>query len=90
MKTAKKRTCSETPADRKLDPASDETLARYLPLVRFVAEKIHRRLPRDTDLESLTHSGFVGLLEALERFDSTRGVKFETKHPPIYRGWLDV
>ena len=78
MKTPKKRTCNETPADRKLDPASDETLARYLPLVRLLAGKIHRRLPLGTDLESLIHSGFVGLLEALERFDSTRGVAFET------------
>jgi RNA polymerase sigma factor FliA len=78
MKTAKKRNCSETPVDRKLDPAGDETLALYLPLVRFVAEKIHRRLPPGIDLESLIHSGFVGLLEALERFDSTRGVDFKT------------
>ena len=78
MKTVKKRTSGMTAAaDRKADPANDETLARYLPLVRFVAEKIHRRLPPGVDLESLIHSGVVGLLEALERFDPKRGVEFE-------------
>ena len=78
MKTAKKTTSSGAPAvDFKLDPARDETRERYLPLVRFVAEKIHRRLPPGVDLESLIHSGVVGLLEALERFDPKRGVEFE-------------
>ena len=54
-----------------------ETVEKYLPLVRFVAEKIHRRLPPGVDLESLIHSGVIGLLEALERFDPQRGVEFE-------------
>ncbi len=48
-----------------------------LPLVRSVAEKIHRRLPPGVDLTSLVHSGIVGLLEALGRFDPARGVAFE-------------
>jgi RNA polymerase sigma factor for flagellar operon FliA len=46
-------------------------------LVRFVAEKIHRRLPPGVDLESLIHSGVVGLLEAVQRFDPKRCVEFE-------------
>jgi RNA polymerase sigma factor FliA len=58
-------------------PISDELVTKYLPLVRYVAEKIHRRLPPGVDLESLVHSGVVGLLEALERFDPQRGVEFE-------------
>lgn len=61
----------------KLDPAGEDLITKYLPLVRFVAEKIHRRLPPGVDLESLVHSGVVGLLEALNRFDPKRGVEFE-------------
>jgi RNA polymerase sigma factor FliA len=61
----------------KIDPAKEELVTKYLPLVRFVAEKIHRRLPPGVDLESLIHSGVVGLLEALDRFDPKRGVEFE-------------
>jgi len=61
----------------KANGATEERVTQYLPLVRFVAEKIHRRLPPGVDLESLIHSGVVGLLEALERFDPNRGVEFE-------------
>jgi RNA polymerase sigma factor for flagellar operon FliA len=63
--------------NHKGDPAGEESITKYLPLVRFVAEKIHRRLPPGVDLESLVHSGVVGLLEALDRFDPKRGVEFE-------------
>lgn len=62
---------------RERNPRGEELIIKYLPLVRFVAEKIHRRLPPGVDLESLVHSGIVGLLEALHRFDPTRGVEFE-------------
>jgi RNA polymerase sigma factor FliA len=57
--------------------AKEEMVAQYLPLVRFVAERVHRRLPPGVDLESLIHSGVVGLLQALDRFDPKRGVDFE-------------
>jgi RNA polymerase sigma factor for flagellar operon FliA len=65
-------------AKKNLDQrAWDEMVETYLPLVRSVAEKVHRRLPPGVDLTSLIHSGIVGLLEALGRFDPERGVAFE-------------
>jgi RNA polymerase sigma factor for flagellar operon FliA len=64
-------------ARRPVEPDKEEMVTQYLPLVRFVAEKVHRRLPPGVDLESLIHSGVVGLLEALDRFDPKRGVDFE-------------
>ena len=78
MKAQRKDQKSGRPArDRDKEPISEELVAKYLPLVRYVAEKVHRRLPPGVDLESLVHSGVVGLLEALERFDPRRGVEFE-------------
>ena len=78
MKPLRKEQPKERPPhSRSPDPAGEELVTKYLPLVRFVAEKIHRRLPPGVDLESLVHSGVVGLLEALERFDPKRGVEFE-------------
>jgi RNA polymerase sigma factor FliA len=56
----------------------DEILEAHMPLVRLVAERIHRRLPPGVDLGSLIHSGIVGLLEALQRYDERRGVAFQT------------
>jgi RNA polymerase sigma factor for flagellar operon FliA len=68
-------------AERRPAPADagakQEMIEKYLPLVRVVAEKVHRRLPPGVDLESLIHSGVVGLLEALGRFDPERSVEFE-------------
>ena len=63
--------------DQTVHPAKEEMVTQYLPLVRFVAERVYRRLPPGVDLESLVHSGVVGLLEALDRFDPKRGVDFE-------------
>jgi len=62
---------------RDREAPSEELVNRYLPLVRFVAEKVHRRLPPGVDLEPLIQSGVVGLLEALKRYDPKRGVDFE-------------
>jgi RNA polymerase sigma factor for flagellar operon FliA len=63
--------------DQEVSRTKEEMVTRYLPLVRLVAEKVHRRLPPGVDLESLIHSGVVGLLQALDRFDPKRGVDFE-------------
>ena len=56
----------------------EEIVDAYLPLVRLVAERIHRRLPPGIDVSSLIHSGIVGLLESLQRYDAKRGVAFQT------------
>src|SRR5262249_33766070 len=78
MKAQRKENRNVRPRRRREKaPISDELVIKYLPLVRYVAEKIHRRLPPGVDLESLVHSGTVGLLEALNRYDPRRGVAFE-------------
>lgn len=68
------------PQDQNRSPveASQESIEAYLPLVRLVAERIHRRLPAGIDLDSLINSGIVGLMEALQRYDFSRGVTFHT------------
>ncbi len=58
--------------------SQEEIVDTYLPLVRLVAERVHRRLPPGIDVSSLIHSGIVGLLEALQRYDPGRGVAFQT------------
>src|SRR4029453_17922102 len=51
-------------------------VAAHWPLVRRVALRIHRRVPRSIDLESLLQSGTLGLLEAATRFDPDRGAAY--------------
>lgn len=78
MKPEKKKPVeSSLPGVQSARKSREEKVEAYLPLVRLVAEKVHRRLPHGVDLESLVHSGVVGLLEALERYDPRRGVGFE-------------
>lgn len=49
-----------------------------MPLVKSIARRISSKLPKHYDLEDLISDGVVGLLAATERFDPSRGVKFET------------
>src|SRR4029077_9526381 len=51
---------------------------RYLPLVRYVAERLATTLPSFVDVDDLASMGIFGLLDAIERFDPTMGVKFKT------------
>jgi RNA polymerase sigma factor FliA len=68
----------EVDALQALKQRQEEILDVHMPLVRLVAERIHRRLPPGVDLASLINSGIVGLLEAAQRYDSHRGVAFQT------------
>ena len=50
----------------------------YLPLVKIVCGRLAVSLPQHLDKDDLLSSGFFGLLDAIERFDITRNIKFET------------
>ena len=42
---------------------------RYLPLVKYNAERIWARLPDGVDLDDLISAGIFGLMDAIEHFD---------------------
>lgn len=58
--------------------SSPNLLMAYIGLVRALAWKIHQQLPRSVDLEDLVQYGCIGLAEAAQSFDSSRGLKFST------------
>ena len=64
----------------------NELLTRYLPLVKYNAERVHAKLPVEVDVEDLQSAGVFGLMDALDAFDVERGVKFETYCAPRIRG----
>jgi RNA polymerase sigma factor FliA len=77
--------------DSKPDPARNETIRnylmeKYLPLVRYNAERIYTRLPDEVDIEDLMSAGLFGLMDAIDAFDLDRNVKFETYCAPRIRG----
>ncbi|MCZ6834353.1 MAG: FliA/WhiG family RNA polymerase sigma factor [Planctomycetota bacterium] len=46
--------------------------------VRRIAERMRSNLPGQVDVDDLTQQGYMGLVDAIDRFDEDRGVKFET------------
>ena len=61
-------------------------MEKYLPLVRFNADRIYARLPDEVDIEDLMQAGLFGLMDAIDAFDLDRGVKFETYCTQRIRG----
>ena len=56
----------------------ERMLLEHLPTVRFVARRIHERLPQHVDLEDLISAGIVGLIDAFSKFDHTKQVQFKS------------
>jgi RNA polymerase sigma factor FliA len=54
----------------------DRILLEQLPQVRYLARRIHERLPRHVPLEDLIHAGVIGLIDALNKFDHSKHVQF--------------
>ncbi len=64
----------------------NQLVERYLHLVKYNAERIHAKLPDEVELDDLISAGIFGLMGAIDAFDLTRGVKFETYCAPRIRG----
>ena len=58
----------------------------YLPLVKYNGERIWARLPEGVELDDLVSAGVFGLMDAIDAFDLSRGVKFELICVPRIRG----
>ena len=54
--------------------------------MKFIAGRLGAGLPSSVDPGDLVSSGVLGLIDAIERFDPQRGVKFETFATPRIRG----
>ena len=56
----------------------ERVLLEHLPVVRFLARRIHERLPQHVDIEDLVSAGVVGLLDAFSKFDPEKKVQFRS------------
>jgi RNA polymerase sigma factor for flagellar operon FliA len=62
--------------DKQDKEERDRILLEQLPQVRYLARRIHERLPRHVPFEDLVHAGVIGLIDALNKFDRTKRVQF--------------
>lgn len=51
---------------------------QYTPLVKRIAHHLLARLPSSVQVDDLYQAGMIGLLDAIKRFDNSKGASFET------------
>jgi RNA polymerase sigma factor for flagellar operon FliA len=56
----------------------DKMLVEHLPTVRYIARRIHERLPQHVELDDLVSAGVVGLIDAYAKFDHSKKVMFKS------------
>jgi len=81
MRRRSKAVGSYTPAAAPLPALTGEqerVLLEHLPMVRYLARRIHERLPQHVDIEDLVSAGVVGLIDAFAKFDPEKKVQFRS------------
>src|SRR5947208_9075027 len=66
--------------------ARDQLIVHYSPLVKYVASRVATGLPASVEQADLVSYGRFGLIDAHEKFDLARKIKFETYAIPRIRG----
>lgn len=67
-----------SPAPRAAAPVTDtqSLVIEHLPLIQAIAKRLVKRLPPSVEADELVNIGVLGLLDAWDRFDSSKGVPF--------------
>ncbi|MEO7836197.1 MAG: RNA polymerase sigma factor WhiG [Acidimicrobiales bacterium] len=58
--------------------ARDRLIVHYSPLVKYVAGRVSVGLPQNIEHSDLVSYGIFGLIDAIDKFDISRNIKFET------------
>jgi RNA polymerase sigma factor for flagellar operon FliA len=53
-------------------------LSKYAPLVKYVVDRLILHLPKSVERDDLVSAAIIGLFDALEKYDASKGTKFET------------
>ena len=64
----------------------NQLIEAYLPTVRSIAERLKLKLPESVDIDDLFSAGILGLMDAIDKFEPERGVRFETYCAQRIRG----
>jgi RNA polymerase sigma factor, FliA/WhiG family len=82
----------------------EQLVKKYIPLVKYIASRVIIGKTKHIEFEDLVSYGMLGLMDALSKFDETRGMKFSTyasirikgsmidelrKNSPISKGAMD-
>ncbi len=67
-------------------PAKDQLVQRFVPLVKRIAYHLMARLPSSVQFDDLVQNGMIGLLDAISRYEEGFGAQFETYATQRVRG----
>ena len=70
-----------TPYDKQVSPqfqSPEQLLETHLPLIRYHANQLIRRVPNSIEMDDLIDAGVLGLLDGAGRFDPTKNAQFKT------------
>ncbi|MCD6569697.1 MAG: FliA/WhiG family RNA polymerase sigma factor [Deltaproteobacteria bacterium] len=64
---------------QKLDPKIRAKIINdFAPLIKYIASRIAMRLPPHIDIQDLINAGVIGLMDAIEKYDASKAIKFKT------------
>lgn len=66
----------------------EQLILEHIPLVRYLVGRMSAKLPQHLDQQDLTSSAMIGLINAADRFDPSRGVLFKTFAEQHIRGTI--
>ncbi len=66
--------------------AKDRLTVHYSPLVKYVASRVGTGLPANVEQGDLISDGMIGLMDAIDKFQPERQIKFETYAIPRIKG----
>ncbi len=68
--------------------AREKIIEEYIPLVQYIAGRVAIHLPDNVEFQDLLSYGFFGLMDAVDKFDLERDIKFETYASLRIRGGI--
>jgi RNA polymerase sigma factor for flagellar operon FliA len=61
-----------------LNSEQERQILEHIPIVRYLARRIHERLPQHVEMEDLVSAGVLGLMDAFSKFDPHKKVQFRS------------
>jgi len=61
-----------------IEAERERVVLEQLPQVRFIARRIHDRLPQQVELDDLISAGVIGLMDAMKKYDPAKNVQFKS------------
>lgn len=62
----------------EMSPDEERLMIEHLPTVRYLARRIHERLPQHIEMDDLVSAGVLGLIDAFRKFDPEKRVQFRS------------